>query len=75
MIDSKNGYYVGGNIFRTTDSGKSWVTVIPVKWGGQPEFVDMTNGWIVAEKDTEKALVQTKNAAVNWSISKTVITK
>jgi photosystem II stability/assembly factor-like uncharacterized protein len=68
LIDSKNGYYVGGNIFRTTDSGKSWVTVIPVKWGGQPEFVDMTNGWIVAEKDTEKALVQTKNAAVNWSI-------
>jgi len=70
LIDSKNGYYVGGNIFRTTDSGKSWVTVIPVKWGGQPEFVDMTNGWIVAEKDTEKALVKTKNAAVNWSILK-----
>jgi photosystem II stability/assembly factor-like uncharacterized protein len=75
LIDSKNGYYVGGNIFRTTDSGKSWVTVIPVKWGGQPEFVDMTNGWIVAEKDTEKALVQTNNAAVNWSILKPKISQ
>ncbi len=75
LIDSKNGYYVGGNIFRTTDSGKSWVTVIPVKWEGQPEFVDLNNGWIVAEKDTEKALVQTKNAAVNWSILATKITQ
>ena len=31
MIDKNNGYYVGGNIFQTTDSGNSWVTVIPVK--------------------------------------------
>lgn len=73
LIDSKNGYYVGGNIFRTTDSGKSWAAVIPVKWGGQPMFVDLTTGWIVAEKDTEKALVQTKNAAIDWAILKTVI--
>jgi photosystem II stability/assembly factor-like uncharacterized protein len=75
MIDTNNGYYVGGNIFRTTDSGKSWVIVIPVKWGGKPDFIDLTTGWIVAVNDTERALVQTTNSAVNWAILKTVITK
>jgi photosystem II stability/assembly factor-like uncharacterized protein len=75
MIDENNGYYVGGNIFRTTDSGKSWVTVIPVKWGGQPDFISLTTGWIVAVNDAERALVQTTNSAVNWAILKTVITK
>jgi photosystem II stability/assembly factor-like uncharacterized protein len=75
MIDTNNGYYVGGNIFRTTDLGKSWVKVIPVKWGGQPDFISLTTGWIVAVNDSEKALVQTTNSAVNWAILKTVITK
>lgn len=73
MVDAGNGYYVGGRIFRSTDGGKSWVTVIAVTWSGQPDFIDMNNGWLVAIKDSEKALVQTTNAAVNWKILKTVI--
>jgi hypothetical protein len=35
----------------------------------------MANGWLVAEKENEKALVRTKNSAVNWDILKTVISQ
>ena len=56
-------------------AGKSWVTVIPVTWSGQPDFINLNTGWIVAVKDAENALVQTTNSAVNWVILKTVITQ
>ena len=59
------GYYVSQKIFRTADGGRAGRRSSRVTWSGQPVFVDINNGWIVAEKDTEK-LVQTTNAAVNF---------
>jgi photosystem II stability/assembly factor-like uncharacterized protein len=73
MIDASNGYYISGKIFKTTNGGKSWSTVIPVTWEGSPDFIDINNGWIVARKDSDVALVQTTNAAVNWTIINTTI--
>ncbi len=76
FMDARSGWLVGtmkqndagagAELFRTTDSGLNWLSVLSVGWLGEPVFVDSENGWVVAQAGGTSALVTTTNGGTFW---------
>jgi photosystem II stability/assembly factor-like uncharacterized protein len=56
----------GAELFRSTDGGGNWVSVLPVGWQGEPIFVDSDHGWVVAQAGGNSALVYSTNGGEVW---------
>jgi len=63
----------GGALFHTLNGGQEWNQLTSTGWTGAPDFIDMQNGWVVAENGATKALVHTINGGITWEEIKPVI--
>ena len=68
FVDKNNGWALASTIMRTIDGGKTWTAISEVTWTPQFDFIDANTGWVVAQSDTEVALVKSDNGGARWSI-------
>jgi len=54
----------------TPDGGQSWTTVKQLAWTGQLSFVDVHDGWAVAQADQATSLVKTNDGGKTWQVVK-----
>jgi photosystem II stability/assembly factor-like uncharacterized protein len=61
------------HLYRTTDGGDAWEYLGKVNWQGSYSFIDIRNGWAVARRGDEFALVFTTDGGATWEIIKTEV--
>lgn len=62
-----------GGVYTTLDGGRSWTQQTSTGWTGSPNFVDVRNGWVVAENGPVTALVRTSDGGKTWEELQPVI--
>jgi photosystem II stability/assembly factor-like uncharacterized protein len=68
FLTSDIGWWLGKKLYKTNDSGQTWIYVKTVNWEGQFTFVDEDRGWAVARSDDEIALVSTIDGGKTWDV-------
>lgn len=62
-----------GELFRTTDGGQSWTSVLALGWQGVPCFTDAQTGWVVARLGDKSTLVTSTNGGATWRTLRPVV--
>lgn len=62
-----------GEVYHTTDGGRSWAPLTATGWQGKPDFVDSRTGWVAAHHADQKARVFSNDGGLNWKELKPVI--
>jgi photosystem II stability/assembly factor-like uncharacterized protein len=84
FLDVNEGWLVGakqndpaaaGEIYHTTDGGRTWTRLIATAWQGVPDFIDSNTGWVVARAADKLALVYTSDGGTLWEEITPVITR
>jgi len=73
FVSVETGYALGKDIYKTVNGGQDWNKVKTVFWEGDFSFVDKVQGWAVARKKNDVALVRTTDGARSWDIIQPVI--
>lgn len=73
FVDFETGYALGKDIYKTVNGGEDWQKVKTVFWEGDFTFVNEDNGWAVARKGENIALVHTRDGALTWEMLDPVI--
>ena len=68
FVDLQTGYAAGQDIYRTTDGGGTWTRIKSVNWQGDLSYINQENGWAVAHRGEESALVKTSNGGTTWQL-------
>jgi photosystem II stability/assembly factor-like uncharacterized protein len=69
----QNNPVAPGEIYHTTDGGKTWTLVIKTAWQGTADFVSGNTGWVVAQSADRLALVLTEDGGKTWQALQPVI--
>ena len=66
FVDQSNGYIVGnnGSVFKTTDGGAHWVSVLSTQQLFSVHFTDVNTGYAVGNSGT---IIKTTNGGANWT--------
>lgn len=72
QIPDPNNYPNGGTLYRTTDGGIHWTSSATPFSGGDIDFIDETNGWMMADLGVGAgsmaiSIFQTTNSGETWT--------
>ena len=82
MLSLDEGFLIGslnpdpqasGAIYYTNNGGAAWTLMTFTAWRGSLDFVDSSNGWVVAVNNDVTALVRTMDGGRTWMEIKPVI--
>ena len=68
LLSPSQGWMLGTEIYYTEDGGGSWEKINQLTWEGQFDFLNADQGWAVARRDDDLALVETQNGGRTWTI-------
>jgi photosystem II stability/assembly factor-like uncharacterized protein len=60
--------FSGVNVYQTTDGGKNWKQISGTQWGGEMDYVDDNNGWVIARSTSGQAFVRTINGGLSYAL-------
>ncbi len=73
FVTVDTGYALGKDIYKTVNGGQDWNKIKTVFWEGDFSFIDKVQGWAVARKEGDIALVRTTDGAETWDIIEPII--
>ncbi|MCJ7718162.1 MAG: hypothetical protein MUO54_16810 [Anaerolineales bacterium] len=66
FIDFLVGYAMGKDHYQTRNGGADWFKIKTVTWQGQFNFINATEGWVVARRGDDIALVHTTDGGLTY---------
>lgn len=66
FIDFLTGFALGKDHYRTNNGGADWTRIKTVTWQGEFSFINAREGWAVAHRDGDIALVHTLNGGLTY---------
>lgn len=66
FIDFRTGFALGKDHYRTNNGGADWTRIKTVTWQGEFSFINAREGWAVARRDGDIALVHTLNGGLTY---------
>ncbi len=68
FIDFLTGFAMGKDHYRTNNGGVDWTRIKTVTWQGQFSFINAREGWAVAQRDDDIALVYTIDGGLTYQL-------
>jgi len=68
FIDFLSGFALGKDHYRTNNGGADWTRIKTVIWYGQFSFINTQEGWAVASRDGDFALVHTTDGGLTYQL-------
>ena len=73
FIDTLFGFAMGTDHYRTVNGGADWIKYKTVAWDGQFNFINSNEGWVVARRGDQHALLHTTNSGETYQEIKPII--
>ena len=75
FTDTQIGYAMGTDHYKTTNGGADWTKHKNVSWNGQFSFINANEGWVVARRSNQIALLHTIDGGKTYQEIKPIISK
>jgi photosystem II stability/assembly factor-like uncharacterized protein len=73
FVTPQIGFAMGRDHFKTIDGGANWEKIKTVSWDGQFSLINEIEGWVIAQKDDQIALLHTSDGGKTYQELKPVI--
>lgn len=75
FIDTQIGFAMGTDHYKTVNGGADWIKFKTVAWDGQFSYINSNEGWVVAQRDEQIALLHTINSGQTYQEIKPIISQ
>ena len=66
FTDLQTGFAMGRDHYKTINGGGDWIKIKSVTWDGQFSFINPEEGWTLARRDTQVALLHTHDGGLTY---------
>lgn len=66
FINTRTGFAMGIDHYKTINGGADWIKYKTVAWDGQFNFINASEGWAIARRDEQIALLHTIDGGLSY---------
>ena len=75
FIDTQIGFAMGTDHYKTVNGGADWIKYKTVAWDGKFNYINSNEGWVVAKRGDQFALLHTSNSGQTYQEIKPIVSQ